>query len=199
MEKAKSYANQLIQTATAAKAKEADPGAAANWNTMIGAGHLILAQAHENAKDQGRHRLLHQFLQHPEGQPEILAELKKLGKRLYEAKDYADAERIFRFTSQVNPKDSESATLVAQILYKTGKMHEALTMWKEILAKNKSGEMAYNIGITLAKEAKTNPALANDAIRYLIDAALFSGPNTRTPWKWLKTCISAATRNGTTG
>jgi hypothetical protein len=172
LDKSKAYANQVIQTATAAKAKEADPGAAATWNTIIGTAHLVLAQAYENSKDAkgavdsyiNSYNILKQ--------PAILAELKKFGKRLYETKDYANAEKIFRFTSQVNAKDSESATLVAQILYKMGKTQEALTMFKEIHAKQKSGEMAYNIGIILAREAKTNPVLAQDAIRYLLDAAL---------------------------
>jgi hypothetical protein len=38
-------------------------------------------------------------------------------------------------------------------------------------AKNKTGNMAYNIGIMLANEAKTNPALTNDAISFLLDAS----------------------------
>ena len=31
--------------------------------------------------------------------------------------------------------------------------------------------MAYNIGIMLANEAKTNPAVTNDAVDYLLDAS----------------------------
>ena len=40
-----------------------------------------------------------------------------------------------------------------------------MAMFKEAFAKNKTGEMAYNIGVMLAKEAKTNPAVTNDAIK----------------------------------
>jgi hypothetical protein len=49
-----------------------------------------------------------------------------------------------------------------------------MALWKDSFAKSKSGDLAYNIGITLAREAKTNPALTNDAIRYLLDAAFLS-------------------------
>ena len=171
LDKAKSYANQLIQTATAAKAKEPE---GANWNTLIGAGHYLLAQAQHKSRETNAavesYVNSHAILK----DPKILNDLKRLAKDLYDAKAYMDAEKVYRILAQTNPKDSESQTLVAQCLYKAGKVNEALAMWKDMFIRTKSADLAYNIGITVAKEAKANPALQNDAIRYLIDAALLS-------------------------
>ena len=171
LDKTKTYAAQLIQTATAAKGKDPE---GAKWNTLIGLGHFFTGQALQKGKDikgaldsyMNSYGILKDA--------KILVELKKIAKSLYEAKSYADAEKVYRTLAQVNPKDTESQTLVAQCLYKAGKVNEALAMWKDMFTKTKSSDLAYNIGITVAKEAKANPALQNDAIRYLIDAALLS-------------------------
>ena len=171
IDKTKATAAQLIQAATEAKAKEPE---AANWNAMIGAGHYLTAQALDKAKDiKGA---LEQYMTSYGilKDAKILAEVKKLAKALYDAKNYADAEKSFRTLAQHNPKDTESQSLIAQCLYKDGKVAEAMALWKDSFAKSKSGDLAYNIGITLAREAKTNPALTNDAIKYLLDAAFLS-------------------------
>jgi tetratricopeptide (TPR) repeat protein len=170
-DKAKAYANQIIQIATAGKSKEPE---AAHWNKMIGAGYYLMAQAQHKSRETraaiDSYTNSHAILK----DPQILGDMKKLAKELYDAKAYGDAGRIFRFLVQVNPRDAESQTLIAQCLYKEGKTDEAMTMWKEAFGRSKSADLAYNIGITLAKEAKANPSLLNDAIRYLIDAALLS-------------------------
>jgi len=170
-DKTKSSAGQLIQAATEAKAKEPE---AAKWDELIGAGHYLTAQALDKAKDVkgslAEYMISYGILK----KANILADVKKLAKALYDAKSYADAEQAFRTLAQANPKDTESQALIAQCLYKAGKVDEAMALWKETFAKSKSGDLAYNIGITLAKEAKTNPALTNDAIRYLLDAAFLS-------------------------
>ena len=171
VEKTKSYSSQLIQAATEAKAKEPE---AAKWDSMIGAGHYLTAQALDKAKDIKGSLASYMTSYGILKDAKILAEVKKLAKTLYEAKNYADAEQVFRTLAQANPKDTESQALIAQCLYKDGKVNEAMALWKETFAKSKSGDLAYNIGITLAKEAKTNPALTNDAIRYLLDAAFLS-------------------------
>ena len=174
VDKTKATAGQLIQAATEAKAKEPD---AANWNAMVGAGHYLTAQALDKAKDVkgalDEYMASYAILK----DAKILAEVKKQAKALYEAKNYADAGKVFQTLAQANPKDTESQALVAQCLYKEGKVDEAMAMWKDSFAKATGaakGDLAYNIGITLAKEAKTNPALTNDAIKYLLDAAFLS-------------------------
>ncbi len=175
-EKAKTYAGQLIQLATAAKAKE---GAnVASWNQLTGAGHYITGQAALAAKDYktavDAYFQAYNILKNAK----ILAEIKTAGKALYEAKNYAEAEKLYRATYAAL-KDGESLTFLAQSLYNQGKSAEAMTMFKEAFSKNKTGEMAYNIGVMLAKEAKTNPAVTNDAIHYLLDAAVIGTKNAK--------------------
>ncbi len=172
LDKAKSYAQQVIDSAKAAKAKEADASEAspAQWNQFIGAGHFALGQAQEKAKDYkgavDSYASSYAILKNAQ----ILTSIKKLGKTLYDAKAYGDAEKAFK-AAYTATKDDAIAVIYAQSLYRNGKDAEALALFKEIYAKKKSGELAYNIGIIVAKEAKTNPAATNDAIRYLLEAA----------------------------
>jgi len=174
-DKAKAYANQVIEAARAAKAKETEAANAAQWNNLIGAGYYALGQAQEKTKDNksaiDSYLNSYNILKNAK----IIAEIKKVGKTAYEAKAYADAEKAFRAAYQANPKDTESHALVARCLYNTGKTEEALTMMKESYAKNKNGDMAYNIGIILAKQAgSSNPTLNTEALRYLLEAGLTS-------------------------
>lgn len=174
-DKAKNYATQIIDIAKAAKAKESEAANAAQWNNLIGGGYYVLGQAQEKAKDNKSaiDSYLNSF--NILKNAKIIAEIKKVGKAAYEAKAYADAEKAFRAASQANPKDTESLALVAQCLYRAGKTDEALTMMKESYAKNKNGDMAYNIGIILAKQAgSSNPALHTESLRYLVEASLLS-------------------------
>jgi tetratricopeptide (TPR) repeat protein len=174
-DKAKAYANQVIEAARAAKAKESEAANATQWNRLIGAGYYALGQAQEKAKDNKS--AIDSYLNSYDilKNAKIIAEIKKVGKAAYEAKAYADAEKAFRAAYQANPKDTESLALVARCLYNTGRTDEALTMMKESYAKNKNGDMAYNIGITLAKQAgSSNPALNAEALRYLVEAGLTS-------------------------
>ncbi len=104
---------------------------------------------------------------------QILADLNRMGKDLVEGKHYAEAEKLYR-TIYASAKDVESGMLLARSLYHSGKKDEALTLFKELYGRKKTGEAAYNIGIMLAKEAKTDPSAANEAIRYLLEAAFLS-------------------------
>ncbi len=172
LDKAKSYAQQVIETAKAAKSKSAEDTGTnpAQWNQFIGAGHFALGQAQEKAKDYksavDSYATSYTMLKNPQ----ILSSIKKLGKTLYDGKAYGDAEKAFK-AAYAATKDDAIAVFYAQSLYRNGKDAEALALFKEIYARKKSGELAYNIGIIIAKEAKTNPAATNDAIRYLLEAA----------------------------
>jgi len=168
LDKAKSFAAQLIQVATAAKAKDAENAA---WTRFIGAGHFLTGQALERAKDNAKAVESYVTAYGILKDPKILFEMKRIARAQYAAKDYADAEKTLRALVQANPKDTESQAHIPQCLYKQGKTAEALALWKDAFSKSKSADLAYNIGITLAKEG---PAVANDAMRYLIDAALLS-------------------------
>jgi tetratricopeptide (TPR) repeat protein len=175
-DKAKQYANQLIQFAGTAKGKE---GAnAAGWNGLIGAGHYIIGQVAENAKDYKT--AVESFLEayNTLKDRKILGEIKRLGKSLYDAGNMAEAEKVYRVTYGAL-QDGESLTALSQALYKQGKQAEAMAMFKEAFGKKKTGEMAYNIGVMLANEAKTNPALNGEAIKYLLDAAVLGTKNAK--------------------
>ncbi|MCK4337584.1 MAG: hypothetical protein KAX11_06555, partial [Candidatus Aminicenantes bacterium] len=60
-----------------------------------------------------------------------------------------------------------------------GKKASALKYYKLSYSKQKSGDLAYNIGILLAGQIKSNPAAAEEAIQYLLDAAFLSKTNTK--------------------
>jgi hypothetical protein len=172
-DKAKSAAQQCIQHAAMAKGKEAEAGNAAAWAKLAGGGHYLMAQAQEKSGNiQGALESYNQSYTILKA-PAILGEVKKIGKSYYDAQKYAEAEPIFRYLAGTG-LDSESLTILAQILNKQGKEAEALQMFKDMYAKNKSGSMAYNIGIMLANEAKTNPAVVNDAVSFLLDASFLN-------------------------
>jgi tetratricopeptide (TPR) repeat protein len=170
-DKAKAAAAQVIQVATTAKGKESEAANAAAYNQLIGGSYFITAQALVKTKDiKGA---LEAYLRSYNilKDPKILAEVKKMGQTMYKADDFAGAEQVYRFLAQTG-KDPEAANFIAQILYKQGKTAEAVALFKENYNKKKTGEMAYNIGILLAKEAETNPALKSEALNYLLDAAI---------------------------
>jgi hypothetical protein len=172
LDKAKQYGLQVTEVAKAAKAKETEGSttSADQWNKMIGAGYFTMGQAQEKAKDfkgaVDSYANSYSLLKNPQ----IMASIKKLGKALYDAKAYDDAEKAFK-AAYTATKDNDIAVVYAQSLYRNNKDAEALALFKEIYGRQKSGEIAYNIGIILAKEAKTNPAVTSEAIRYLLEAS----------------------------
>ena len=188
LEKAKSYALQVTEVAKAAKAKETEGSttSAAQWNKVIGAGYFAMGQAQEKAKDYrgavDSYANSYALLKNPQ----IMASIKKLGKTLYDAKAYADAEKAFQ-AAYAATKDNDIAAVYAQALYRNGKDAEALALFKEIYGRQKSGEVAYNIGIILAKEAKTNAAMTNEAIRYLLEASFTYAPKSQEAMKLAET------------
>jgi hypothetical protein len=177
-EKAESFASQVVELARANKDKEAGTETADQWNKLIGAGYFALGQAQEKAKeDKGAvdsYVNSYNILKNPQ----IIASLKKVGKALYEAKMYADAEKAFK-VAYMATRDFDSCAFYAKSLYRNGKNGESITYFKEAYGKQKNGEIAYNIGIILAKDSKTNPALANEAIKYLLEASFLSPANSQ--------------------
>ena len=188
LEKAKSYGLQVTEVAKAAKSKETEGAttSAGQWNKMIGAGYFTMGQAQEKAKDYkgaiDSYANSYSLLKNPQ----IMASIKKLGKTLYDAKAYDDAEKAFK-TAYTITKDNDIAGVYAQSLYRNNKDAEALALFKEIYGRQKSGETAYNIGIILAKEAKTNPAATSEAIRYLLEASFTYPAKSREAMKLAET------------
>jgi len=167
-DKTKSYSEQLIQIGTAAKAKEPE---GASWNKMIGIGHFLVGQARQKGGDVAGALESYQTSYALINDNQILLEVKKMGKGFMDAKKYAEAEKVYRFLAGTG-KDPDSIRVIADIMAQTGRKGEALQMFKDMYAKKKTGEMAYNIGILLAQETKTNPAVINEAISFLLDASL---------------------------
>ena len=88
-----------------------------------------------------------------------------------DAKKYAEAEKVYRFLAGTG-KDPDSIRIIADIMVQSGRKAEALQMFKDMYAKKKTGDMANNIGILLAQESKTNPAVIPEAVNYLLEASL---------------------------
>jgi len=177
LDKAKNYALKAIQVAKAAKSKEENETNSARWNQFIGAGYYTQAQAMEKADDlKGAVKAYinsYKILKNTQ----IIGSIRKLGKSLYDAKQFKSAEEPFQFAAQVQ-KDYASISYYARCLHRNGKKSEALKYYKQAYTKQKSGDLAYNIGILLARQAKSNPVLADEAIQYLLDAAFLSKSNT---------------------
>jgi tetratricopeptide (TPR) repeat protein len=170
LEKAKSYATQVVDIGKANKAKEEEAANAAQWNKFIGAGYFALGGAQEKSKDYKSAVDSYVNSYNILKNAQIMAAIKKLGKMLYDAKDYAGAEKAFKAAYTVS-KDFDTTLFYAKALYRNSRNGESLQYFKEAYAKQKSGEVAYNIGIILAKEAKANPSLSAEAIQYLLEAA----------------------------
>lgn len=173
LEKAKNYALQTIQIAKANKNKESATMSPAEWNKFIGAGHLAHGQALEKAKDLkgavdsyiNSYKILKNI--------QIAKSLQRIGKSLYDFKFYNEAEKAFKIANEAL-KDFGSCAFYAKTLYRNGKKEEALKYFKQAYAKQKSGEIAYNIGIILAGKGKKNPSQSQEAIKHLLDASFLS-------------------------
>jgi tetratricopeptide (TPR) repeat protein len=176
LEKAKSLAVQAVELCKSSRGKEGENSS--QWNQLMGAAHYVHGQAAEKTKD---YRTAAESFANSYTilkNPQIMASLKKLGKTLYDAKAYAEAEKVFKLVA-ASTKDPDIALLYAGALYKSGKIDEALSAYQEIYAKNKNGDVAFNIGIILTKRAQTQPSLASEAISYLLDASFLSPANSK--------------------
>jgi len=177
-DKVKAAAQQVIQHANAAKVKEAEAANAKTWTLTIGRAHYLTAQALQKSGDMNGALQAYNQAYEVTKDAAVLGEVKKIGKGFYDGGKYNEAEPVFRYLAGTG-KDQESLTILAQILAKQGRQAEATQMFKDMYAKNKTGAMAYNIGIMLANEAKTNPALTEDAVNFLLDASFLDPKRTK--------------------
>jgi len=171
LDRAKNYAQQAIEVGRAAKGKESQTESMASWDKIIGAGYFALGQAQEKNKEYAAAVESYVNSYNILKDKQIIQTLEKLAKSQYENKQYAEAERTGRAIYNIT-KDVKSAIFVGNCLYRSGRHEEALKFFKEAYAKKPSGELAYNIGLILAKEAQNNPALVMEATTYLIEASL---------------------------
>lgn len=175
MDKAKAEANQLMEFAHGKKTSDA--ANAAKWAKLEGAGHVLIGQALEKTDPAGAADEYINAYQIGKD-PGVAALLGKLGKTLYDAGKYADAEKIFR-QFYATAQDAESAVILGQTLYKAGKTDEALAIYKEAYGKKKTANLASNIAIILNNKLKTDPSVKEQTIDMFIEAGLLYKPNTK--------------------
>lgn len=178
LSKASNYASQVVQISKANKSKNSELAPAATWNQFIGGGYYIQGQALEKAKDYRGAVDAYINSYNMLKDPRIINDLKKLGKTLYDGKAYSDAEKALKVAA-MNSKDFASIYLYAKALHRNGKIEDALSQYKQAYMKQKSGEIAFNIGILLAKKAEKNAQFTEEALKYLLDASFLSEANSK--------------------
>ena len=182
LEKAKNYSKQIINIAKSNKNKEATATTSAQWNKLIGAGYFALGNAQEKTKDlkgaTDSYINSYNILKNKQ----ITSNLKKIGKTLYDFKFYKEAEKAFKVSYEAQ-KDFVSCVYYAKSLHRNGKKNEALNYYKLAHKKQRIGEIAYCIGLILAEKSKTNPAISNEAVEYLLEASFLSRANSEKAMK----------------
>lgn len=178
LEKAKNYALQAIQIANANKGKRDSARTPDQWNQLVGAGYYVQAQTLEKAKNYSGALNAYISSYNILKNKQVLGSIAKMGKALYDAKSYKDAEKAFKITSTAL-KDFGNTYLYAKTLHRNGKKDQALSVYKQAYTKEKSGDIAYNVGIILAGKAKSDPLVANEAIKFLLDASFLSAANSK--------------------
>jgi tetratricopeptide (TPR) repeat protein len=178
LEKAKSYSLQVIQIAKNNRDKEGSGASPAQWDQFMGIAYFT----HGTALDKGRdpRGALESYINSYDilKDPQIATALKKVGKNLYDYKFYKDAEKAFKITATAL-KDYASILLYAKTLHRNGKKEEAIRYYKQAYAQQKTGDVAFNIGIILAGESERDPSVSPEAIKYLLDASFLSPPNSK--------------------
>ncbi len=174
--KASDYAAQIAQLARSNRNSDLAP--AATWNQLIGAGSYLQGQALEKSKNYRGAVSAYIDAYNVLKNPQIIQDLLKLGKALYDGKAYKDAETALKIAA-TNSKDFASVYLYANALNKNGKTEEALSYYKQAYLKQKSGAIAFNIGIILAKKAERDASFADEALKYLLDASFLSQANSQ--------------------
>jgi len=178
LEKAKNYASQVVQIAKTNKNKASTDATPEQWNQFIGAGYFTHGQALEKSRylKEAVDSYINSYNILKNSQ--IAISLRKLGRSLYDIRFYRDAEKALKIPVSVL-KDFPSYAFYAKTLYKNKKKEEALKYFKLAYGKQKSGEMAFYVGIILADKAKSNPSVSQEAIRYLLDASFLSAANSK--------------------
>jgi len=176
LEKAKSYALQVVEIARVNKEENPATSSSNQWNQLMGAGYYAHGQAQEKAKQLKGAVKSYLKSYNILKNPQIGKDLKKAGRSLYDFKFYKDAEDAFKVAYRAL-KDFDSCSYYAKTLYKNKKKDEALTYFKKAYGMKKKGEIAFNIGIILAGKAKKNPSVSDEAIRYLLEASFLSPSN----------------------
>ncbi len=164
--KAKNYAVQAIQI-----------GKAQNNNQLVGAAYYVQGQVQQKSNDlkgaSGSYISAYNILKNKQ----IANDLKVVAKGLYDAKDYADAAKAWKVCIGVS-NEYPCIVYLANSLNRSGQKDEALTYYKQAYAKQKKGDVAYNMGVILASKSNSNNG-SSEAITYLLDASFLSEANSK--------------------
>ncbi len=182
LDKAESYAQQIVQTAQKAKSNAEGADSAKAWDQFIGAGHYTRAQALEKAGNLSgavdAYVKSYQILKNKQ----IISSLTKIGKSLYDQKKYSQAiEALSAANAVLN--DFGTTAYIARAYHRAGNRDKALEFYKKAFNMQKNGEIAYNAGIILANKAESSPSLADEAIEYLLYASFLSKSNSEKAMK----------------
>jgi hypothetical protein len=109
---------------------------------------------------------------------QIATDLKKVAKGLYDAKAYSDAAKAWKVCVGVS-NDYACIVYLANSLNRSGQKDEALTYYKQAYAKQKKGDVAYNMGVIIASKSNSNNNGSSEAIKYLLDASFLSQANSK--------------------
>jgi hypothetical protein len=165
--KAKTYAQQAIQL-----------GKSQNNNQLVGAGYYVQGQVQHKSNDlkgaSSSYISAYNILKNKQ----IANDLKKVAKDLYDAKAYADAAKAWKVCVGVT-NDYACVVYLANSLNRSGQKDEALTYYKQAYAKQKKGDVAYNIGVILASKSNSDNNGSSEAIKYLLDASFLSQANSK--------------------
>jgi hypothetical protein len=165
--KAKNYAQQAIQL-----------GKAQNNNQLVGAAHYVQGQVQAKSNDlkgaSNSYISAYNILKNKQ----IANDLKKVAKGLYDAKAYVDAAKAWKVCVGVS-NDYACIVYLANSLNRSGQKDEALTYYKQAYAKQKKGDVAYNMGVILASKSNSNNNGSSEAITYLLDASFLSQSNSK--------------------
>ena len=178
LSKATKYAGQVVSIANTAKGKESEAGREKIWNQFRGAGYFAQAQAMEKNKKYKSAVAAYSNSYKILKNKQIITTLAQLGQTLYKTKSYTNAEAALKIAVPIL-KDYGSITIYAKTLHRLGNKNEALKYYKQSYSMKKTGEIAYNIGILLAPQAKNNSTLAEEAIQYLLNASFLSPANSK--------------------
>lgn len=165
--KAKTYAQQAIQI-----------GKDQNNNQLIGAATYVQGQVQEKSKDfkgaSNSYITAYNILKNKQ----IASELKKVAKALYDTKAYSDSAKAWKVCVDVS-NDYACIVYLANSLNRSGQKDQALTYYKQAYAKEKKGDVAYNIGVILASKTNSDNNGSSEAIKYLLDASFLSEANSK--------------------
>ena len=182
LNKAVSYGAQVVQTAQSAKSNAPDSQSANAWNQMIGAGYYTQAQAMKKAGNYKGSIENYVSSYNILKNKQIISEVASLGKTLYDSKKYQEAAQAFKVTNDIL-NNFASTSFYAKALHRCGKKDEALKYYKQAFSKQKSGEVAYNIGILLAEKTKKDPSAVDETIEHLLYASFLSQAHSKNAMK----------------